>query len=306
MLSLLKARALHSIILIVAVVSVVFLTNFVIGDPVKILLPPSTPPEAVELYRHNLGLDRPILVQYFDFMKRAFTGDFGDSWWQKTPALPIALRPFPATLELGIVAMLFATLVGLTVGLYASARPRSLVDRIATSISFLGISSPLIWLALMLALIFSVKLGWFPTSGYGTLGHMVLPTVALAALPLGRIVQITRAAMLDELAKPYIVTARAKGLSEKKVFIKHALRNALPPIITEVGWETALLLTGYTIIVESVYGWPGFGFATYNAILTRDLPVITALAFVASVVVVVINFLTDIAYWFANPTIRLR
>ncbi|MEJ6783998.1 ABC transporter permease [Aminobacter sp. Piv2-1] len=304
MLKLVTHRLLHSAILIFGVVSVIFFTNFVLGDPVRVLLPASTPQEAVEAFRAQMGFDRPILVQYLDYISGVLTGDFGLSWWQKADALTIAVRPLTATLELGLVAMLIASVFGITIGIAAAAKPDSWIDRLATSISIVGVSLPLIWFTLMLALVFSVFLGWLPTAGYGTWAHMVLPVVSLAALPLGRTVQITRAAMIDEMAKPYITTARARGLSERRIMFRHALRNALPPIVTEIGWESAVLLTGYTIIVESVFGWPGFGFASYHAILTRDMPVIGAMAFVAAVIVVIINILVDIAYVIINPTIR--
>lgn len=297
-------RLLHSAILIFGVVSVIFFTNFVLGDPVRVLLPPSTPPEAVEAFREQMGFNRPIFVQYVDYMSGVLTGDFGLSWWQKSDALAIALRPVPATLELGLLAMAVASVFGITIGIAAAAKPDSWLDRLATSVSIIGVSLPLIWFTLMLALVFSVYLGWLPTAGYGTWSHMVLPVLSLCALPLGRTVQITRAAMIDEMAKPYVTTARARGLSERRIMFRHALRNALAPIVTEIGWESAVLLTGYTIIVESVFGWPGFGFASYHAILTRDMPVIGAMAFVAAVLVVIINVLVDIAYVIINPTIR--
>ena len=296
----------HSVVLIFGVVTVVFFTNFLLGDPVRVMLPASTPPEAVEEFRRQMGFDRPILVQYWEFISNAVFMDFGDSWWQKSPSLEIALRPFPATLQLGVVAIALASLIGIAIGLFAGARPGSTWDKLATSLSILGVSLPLIWFTLMMALIFSVWLGLLPTAGYGSTGHMVLPVVTLAALPLGRTVQITRATIIDELAKPYITTARSKGLSERTVILRHALRNALPPIVTEIGWESALLLTGYSIIVESVYGWPGFGFSLYHAILTRDMPVIIAMAFVAALVVVLINIIVDIIYVIADPTIRKK
>jgi peptide/nickel transport system permease protein len=304
MLRLASYRLVHSLVLIFGVVTAIFFTNFVLGDPVRVLLPPSTPEAAVEVFRHQMGFDRPILIQYWDFISHAVLLDFGDSWWQKSPALEIALRPFPATLQLGLAAIALASVIGVSVGLYAGSHPDTWLDKIATTISIVGVSLPLIWFTLMLALVFSVNLGWLPTAGYGTPAHMVLPVLSLAALPLGRAVQITRASIMDELAKPYITTARSKGFSEGTIVLRHALRNALPPIITEIGWESALLLTGYTIIVESVFGWPGFGFAAYHAILTRDMPVITAMTFVAALVVVVINILVDISYVLLNPTIR--
>lgn len=304
MLRLLLKRTVHSFFLITAVVSVVFLTTFVIGDPVRALLPAETPEDIVEQYREDRGFNRPVLVQYIDYISHAFIGDFGDSWWQRTPALPIALRPLPATFQLGILAMILATSLGIPIGLYAGMNPGSWADRLATVTSLLGVSMPLIWLCPMLAFIFAVTLGLLPTAGYGSWQHMVLPTIALAALPLGRIVQITRASIIDELVKQYVTTARAKGLPNLRVLVQHALRNALLPVITVSGWEFVLVVSGYTIIVEAVFGWPGVGWMLFSAIRIRDVPLLAATAFVIAVVVVVINFTIDILYIIANPLIK--
>jgi len=304
MLRLLLKRTVHSFFLITAAVSVVFLTTFVIGDPVRALLPAETPEEIVEQYREERGFNRPVLIQYVDYMSHSFVGDFGDSWWQRTPALPIALRPLPATFQLGIFAMTLAISLGIPIGVYAGMKPGSWADRLATVTSLLGVSMPLIWLCPMLAFIFAVTLGLLPTAGYGSWQHMVLPTIALAALPLGRIVQITRASIIDELVKQYVTTARAKGLPNRRVLVQHVLRNALLPVITVSGWEFVLVVSGYTIIVEAVFGWPGVGWMLFSAIRIRDVPLLAATAFVIAVVVVVINFAIDILYIIVNPLIR--
>jgi peptide/nickel transport system permease protein len=237
-------------------------------------------------------------------MGGALHGDFGDSWWQRTPALPIALRPLPASFQLAICAILLAILLGIPTGLYASLHPGSWLDRLATFTSLLGISVPLIWLCPVLIIVFASKLRWLPTSGFGSWKNMVLPVIALAALPLGRIVQVTRAAMVDEMVKQYVTTARAKGLKERRVLVGHALKNAILPVITVTGWEFILLVSGYTIIVETMFGWPGIGYMLYTAVKLRDMPLLAATAFVISVVVVVINFVVDILYGIANPLIR--
>jgi peptide/nickel transport system permease protein len=304
MLRLLLKRAVHSFFLITAVVSVVFLTTFVIGDPVRALLPAETPEEIVEKFREERGFNRPVAVQYIDYISHAFVGDFGDSWWQRTSALPIALRPLPATFQLGVIAMILATSLGIPTGVYAGMNPGSWADRLATVTSLLGVSMPLIWLCPMLAFIFAVTLGLLPTAGYGSWQHMVLPTIALAALPLGRIVQITRASIIDELVKQYVTTARAKGLPYRRVMIQHVLRNAMLPVITVSGWEFVLVVSGYTIIVEAVFGWPGVGWMLFTSIRTRDVPLLAATAFVIAVVVVVINFAIDILYIIVNPLIE--
>lgn len=297
-------RFVQSLALIAGVVTLVFFAAFVVGDPARVMLPPETPYEEYLKFRHLMGFDRPLLVQYADFMEGAIRGDFGDSWWQRAPALPIALAPLPATLLLATASIMFACAIGLPLGLLASLRPGSAVDRIAVLVSLLGLSVPVIWLGLMLILVVSVRLGWLPTSGYGSWKHVILPAVALGALPLGRIAQITRATMIDELAQQYIVTANAKGLTRHAVVRRHALKNAAITIVTAIGWEFTLMTAGYTIIVETVFGWPGIGYLLYNAIQNRDLPLVAAAVFVVSVVVAVINFAVDVLYALFDPRVR--
>ncbi len=306
MLRLLQKRLIHSVFLVVAVISVVFLTQFVIGDPVRALLPVGTPPEVIEQYRHTMGFDRPIIVQYLDYMFHAFQGDFGDSWWQRAPALPIALRPLGATFQLGITSILVALITGIPLGIYASFHPGSLADRLTTTFALVGVSLPLIFLCPLLLIIFAVKLGWLPVTGYGSWKNMVLPVIALACIPFGRIVQITRASMMDELAKQYVTTAHAKGLAPGAVLFRHALKNAILPVITVGGWEFVLLVSGSTIIVEKVLGWPGIGFMIWSSIMLRDTPLQAATAFVIAIVVVAINFFIDILYGIANPLVKFE
>lgn len=303
---LLLRRLAHSVVLIAAVLTVVFLATFVVGDPARVMLPPETPYEEYVRFRHAMGFDDPIPVQYLRFASGAVRGDFGDSWWQRTPALPIALQPLPATMLLAAFSILLALLLGQPLGIFASLRPGSAVDRASVLTSLLGVSVPSIWLSLMLILVFSVELPWLPTSGYGTWQHLILPGIALAALPLGRIAQIARAAMIDELAQQYVVTANAKGLDRRSVIVRHALKNAAIPIVTVAGWEFVLMVAGYTIIVETVFGWPGIGFLLYNAIQNRDMPLVEATVFVISVVVVAANFLIDVLYAMVDPRVQYR
>lgn len=299
-------RLIHSVVLIAAVLTVVFLATFVVGDPARVMLPPETPYEEYLRFRRLMGFDDPIPVQYLRFASGAIRGDFGDSWWQRTPALPIAAQPLPATLGLAAFSMLIALLIGQPLGILASLRPGSGIDRLAVLVSLLGVSVPSIWLGLMLILAFAVELPWLPTSGYGTWQHLILPGLTLAALPLGRIAQIARAAMIDELAQQYVVTANAKGLARWEVVARHALKNAAIPIVTVAGWELVLMVAGYTIIVETVFGWPGIGFLLYNAIQNRDMPLVEATVFVIAVVVVVVNFAIDVLYAMVDPRVQYR
>lgn len=303
---LLLRRLLQSVLLIAGVLTLVFFTTFVIGDPARAMLPPETPRDQYLAFRKAMGFDRPILVQYLDFARKAALGDFGDSLWQRAPALPIALQPLPATLLLAAFSIGLAIVVGLPLGVLASLRPGSLIDRLAVLVALFGVSLPVIWLGLMLILIFAVQLGWLPTSGYGSWRNLILPGVSLAALPLGRIAQIARSAMIEELAQQYIVTAHAKGLARRTVYLRHALKNAAIPIITVVGWEFILMVAGYTVIVETVFGWPGVGYLLYNAIRNSDMPLVEAIVFVISVVVVAVNLVVDVLYAAANPQVQVR
>lgn len=298
-------RLLDSALMIFGVLTLVFLAAFVVGDPARMMLPPETPRDQVIAFRHQMGFDRPIPVQFVDFMGGVIRGDFGDSWWQRAPALPIALQPLPATLLLAGVAILIAVAVGLPLGIAGSLRPGSVVDRLAVMLSLIGLSLPVIWLGLMLILIFAVELSWFPTSGYGTWRHLVLPGVSLALLPLGRIAQIGRSAMIDELSKQYVVTAKAKGLRQRAV-VRHALKNAALPLITTISWEFTLMIAGYTVVIETVFGWPGIGLQLYNAIENQDMPLIAATVFLVSGLVVFINFITDVLYAALDPRVAYR
>lgn len=302
MAQLLLRRSLQSIFMVLGVVTLVFLAAFVLGDPARTMLPPETPRAEYLAFRHQMGFDRPVAVQYLDFMGGVLRADFGDSWWQRTPAFPIALEPLPATLQLGAFSIVLAVAVGLPLGIAGSLRPGGVVDRLAVLTALVGLSLPVIWLGLMLILIFAVKLGWFPTSGYGSWRHLVLPGVSLGLLPLGRIAQIARASMIDELSKQYIVTAKAKGLTPPKV-IRHALRNAALPLITTITWEFALMIAGYTVVVETVFGWPGVGYQLYRAIQDRDMPVIEATVFIVSILVVLVNFVSDMLYAVLDPRV---
>lgn len=287
------------------VLTLVFFTGRVVGDPVRLVVGIEAPRERVERIRDNLNLNDPLSIQYVRFLGRAVRGDFGESFWQKTPTLPLVLERLPATFYLAGAALLLAVPLAITLGAIAALKPRSIADRVINVISLGGVSVVEFWLGLMLILVFAVHLGWFRTSGYGGLKFVVLPALTLAYKPLGRISQIARSAMLDELRKPYVKAARAKGLSETRVVFTHALKNAAIPIITISGDELAGLLNG-AIVVETVFGWPGIGLLTIQALERRDLPLVEATVFVVTVMIVLTNLLVDIAYTYLNPRIRFQ
>jgi peptide/nickel transport system permease protein len=284
---------------------VVFFMTHLVGDPASLMLRPEATEEQRQAIRERLGLNDPILVQFGRFIGGVVTGDFGDSIWQRVPALPVVLDRLPATLYLASATLLLAVPLAIVLGIISAVRPGTVIDRIVTVVALGGVSTADFWLGLMLILFFAVRLGWLPTSGYGGAQYVVLPALALAFRPLGRISQVVRSAMLDQLGHPYVTTARAKGLTERVVVYLHTLKNAAIPIATLVGDEAASLLNG-AVVIETVFGWPGVGILLIEAIERRDLPLIEASVFVIAVMIVTVNLLVDVCYTFLDPRVRYR
>ena len=255
-----------------------------------------------EVVEEQLGLDRPLRVQFFDFMSGVVRGDFGDSLWQKVPALPLVLDRLPNTLLLASVTMAVSIPTAVILGSLAAVRPGTIVDRFINVVSLFGVAMVEFWLALMLIFFFAVRLGWLPTGGTGSARHLVLPVLTLSYATVGRVSQLVRSAMLEEYGKTYVKLLRAKGASEMRVF-GHALKNASIPILTLTGDEFASQANG-AMVVETVYGYPGVGALLIHAILNRDLTLIEACVFVLVVVIVTINLLVDVTYSWLDPKIR--
>lgn len=296
-------RLLHSVGVALAVVVLVFFAGRMIGDPARLMLSVDASPEQFESVRDDLGLNEPLGVQFVEFLSGAVQGDFGESFWQKVPAFGLVLERLPATIYLAAVTMALAVPLAIVLGAFAVLKPGSTVDRAVNVVSLSGVSVVDFWLGLMLILVFAVQLGWFPTSGYGGIPFAVLPALSLAARPLGRIAQITRSAMLDEMAKPYIRAAQAKGMSKSRAVFRHGLKNAFVPIITISGDETTSVFNG-AVVVETVFAWPGVGLLLIQALERRDLPLIEATIFTIAVMVIVSNLLVDLTYAYLNPRIR--
>ena len=288
---------------LLGLVVVVFFMTHLVGDPASLMLRPEATEAQRQAVRERLGLNDPILVQFVHFVSGVVRGDFGDSIWQRVPALPVVLSRVPATLYLASVTLLLAIPLSILLGIISSLRPRSFVDRAVTVVALGGVSTADFWLGLMLILLFAVRLGWLPTSGYGGLNYALLPALALAFRPLGRVSQVVRSAMLDQFSQPYVTTARAKGLTERIVVSLHTLKNAAIPIATLVGDEAASLLNG-AVVIETVFGWPGVGILLIQAIERRDLPLIEAAVIVIAVMIVTVNLLVDLAYSFLDPRVR--
>ncbi|MGI8642799.1 MAG: ABC transporter permease [Thermomicrobiales bacterium] len=296
-------RLIHSVFILVGLVIAVFFVTHMLGDPARLMLRPEATEEQVQALRQSLGLDDPLGVQFGRFVGNTLRGDFGDSLWQRVPALPIVLDRVPATLYLTGTTLIVAIPFAVILGIISAVRPRSIADRVVTVVSLTGVSTADFWLGLMLILFFAVQLGWFPTSGYGGAQYVILPAAALAARPVGRVSQVVRSAMLDELSKGYVTTARSKGLRETVVVFYHTLKNAGIPVITLIGDEAAALLNG-AVVIETLFGWPGVGILLIQAIERRDLPLIEASVITIAVMIVLVNLVVDLMYTLLDPRVR--
>lgn len=273
------------------------------GDPAQVIAGEYATKENVELIRKQLGLDRALHVQYFDFIARLLRGDFGRSIRTTAPVLEELKGRYVNTLELTLVSMVIAFIIGVTLGVICAVRWNTWTDNLVMIGAMLGVSMPVFWLGLLLILFFSVQLGWLPSVGKGSLAHFVLPSTTLATLPGAIIARISRASMLDVVREDCVLTARAKGLSEPKVVLKHALRNALIPIITIGGLQMGILLGG-AVITETIFAWPGMGRLLVNSIIARDYPVVQGAVLLLAVTVILVNLIVDLTYAFTNPRIR--
>jgi peptide/nickel transport system permease protein len=299
-------RLAYSLVVVAGVLLVVFVTTRLIGDPARIILPATATQADYEIQRSRMGLDQPILSQFAQFVAGAVRGDFGDSLWSRgTSAMSLVVERVPATFQLVLAGVGLALLVSIPAGVIAARRPRSLVDRTVTVLSLIGFSVPSFLVAMILIIVFAVGLGWFYTSGFGTPRHLVLPAIAVALPIAGRMTQFVRSSMIDEFSRPYIATARSKGVAEPRIAVRHALRNASIPILTLGGWEFTRQLAGYTVAVEVVFAWPGVGQLAAQAILRRDFTVIAADVFLVAIMVVMINLIIDMLYMVLDPRIKL-
>jgi peptide/nickel transport system permease protein len=290
-------------VVFLATTAVFFLVRLT-GDPVRLFLPMDTAPKDIEEFRARLGFEDPLWVQYLRFMGGAVRGDFGESLRQRRPATEVVLERLPATLELGLAALALSGLVGLPLGILAALRRGSGWDRLATLFAVAGQALPGFWLGLLLILLFSVSLHWLPTGGRGSWQQLIMPAVTLAAFGAARYARLTRSAMLDILGQDYIRTARAKGLDALRIVWGHALKNASISLITVTGLQVGRLLGG-AVVVEQIFAWPGLGRTTVQALLNRDFPVVMVAVVLFAALYTLANLLTDLAYAWANPRVRL-
>jgi peptide/nickel transport system permease protein len=277
--------------------------KFIPGDPARAVAGLDASPDDVENIRHQLGLDQPLQVQYVAFLGNALRGDFGRSVRSRRPVSEEVGNTLPATVQLAVVSMCIATAIGVTLGIVAATRQNTIWDAITMAGALLGISVPIFWLGLMLILVFAVQLGWFPSQGRGGPENLVLPSLTLGAASAGTIARMTRSSMLEVLRQDYVRTARAKGLGEQIVVVRHALKNAAIPAITVIGLQFGYLLGG-AVITETVFAWPGMGRLVVEAIKFRDIPVVQACILLLALMFCLINILVDLLYAYLDPRIR--
>jgi len=293
----------QSVLLLVGILVLVFFMLRLTGDPVALMMPREADAEQLEAFREAMGFNKPLLVQFWEFASGAIVGDFGNSLHFRTPALPIVLERLPATVQLAGTALLMAMIIGIPIGLVGGFNPGSLADSVGRLIALLGQSIPNFWLALILILFISVRLGWLPTFGRDELKSVILPAFVLGLPTLGQLVRLTRSAVLEIRGEDFIRTANSKGLEPRVIYTKHVLRNVAIPLISVIGVQFGYMLGG-SIIIETIFAWPGIGQLLEQAIGWRDYPLVMAIAVFTSLAVLLINLLTDVAYAVIDPRIR--
>ena len=297
-------RLLFSIPTLFGVLVVAFLLLYVApGDPVQAMVGERADEATIARLRAELHLDDPLPVQFGHYIAGIARGDLGKSYITNRPIRNDIIERFPKTLQLAGAAMLLATILGVSLGVYSGSHPGGFVDRMGLGVAYLGISFPVYWVGLLLILLFAMTLHWLPPSGFGGLRYLILPALALGMRSIAFLARMTRSAMLESLGADYIRTARAKGVREVLVVGRHALRNALIPIITVLGLDFGAYLTG-SILTETIFSWPGLGRYVVNAIARRDLPAIQGSVLFLSAVFVLVNLITDVAYAKADPRVN--
>jgi ABC-type dipeptide/oligopeptide/nickel transport system permease component len=305
MLKYLIRRLLLTVPVLLGVATLVFaLIHFIPGDPAQAMLGEGATPEEVHQLRERLGLNRPLVVQYGSFLKGLVRGDLGVSLRNDQPVTRQILERVPATAELAFASMTVAVLIAIPLGIIAAVWRGTAVDFSAMTLSLVGISVPNFWLGPLLAMIFAVELGWLPVGGRGTLAHLVLPAVTLGGALAAILARMTRASLLEELREPYVLAARAKGVSRTRAVLHHAFRNSLIPIVTILGLQFGVVLTG-AVITETIFAWPGIGRLLIQSISFRDYPLVQGCVLLIAVTYVGVNLLTDLTYGFLDPRIRV-
>lgn len=297
------SRVGQSILLLFGVLLLVFMMVRITGDPAALMMPREASAEQVEAFRERMGFNRPLIVQFADFLVGAIQGDFGNSLHFRTPAMPMVLERMPATVQLAATGLFIAMIIGIPLGLVGGFNPGSVVDSAGRTLALLGQSIPNFWLALIMILFFAVRLGWFPSFGRDQWHSVVMPAFVLGLPTMGQIVRLTRSAVLEIRGEDFIRTAYSKGLEPRVIYTKHVVRNVAIPLVSVIGVQFGYMLGG-SIYIETIFAWPGMGQLLEQAIGWRDFQLIIAIAVFTSLVVLVINLLTDLAYAIIDPRIR--
>lgn len=297
-------RLITAVLVVLGVSVIVFFLTFLSGDPATLMLPATASGQQIRDFRHEMGYDDPIIVQYGHYLQRAVQGDFGKSIIHHQAALPLIVQRLPATFELSVSAILIAIALAVPLGILGAVKRGTPLDLGAMFVALIGQSVPNFWMAIMMIYLFAVVLGILPTSGRGGISHLLMPAVAIAINLMALLTRLVRSTMLEVLGEDYIRTARAKGLREIAVISRHALRNALVPLVTVIGLQFGYIL-GSAVVIETVFTWPGVGLFTIQAITNRDYPVVQASVFVLATAVVLINLVVDLIYGLLDPRIRV-
>ena len=304
MLSLLVRRLAQAFLILLGVAAITFVLLYALpADPARMIAGRSATAQTVASIRHELGLDQPLLVQFWNYLTGLLQGDLGRSYAQKTEVWTLIAARLPATLTLMAAGIFVEVVLGITFGTIAAVKRGSFVDRLVMMASFVGVSAPQFVAALLLLYLFAVTLGWFPMSGYGTFAHIVLPASTLGILGAGWYARMVRSAMIDVLNQDYVRTARAKGLSSTRIIFRHALPNAILPIIAMIGIDIGQFMGG-VVVVEAVYGWPGIGQLAWQAIQQVDIPIIMGVTLTSALAIVIGNLLADLIAPVIDPRIR--
>ncbi len=301
-------RVIQMVIAVFGISVIVFIITNMLGDPVDVLLPPETPREQREIYREQMGFNRPLAVQYLDFLGDAVRGNFGNSFRSERPAMTIVMERMPATLLLTFSGTVLAIIIAIPMGIISAYKRHTIWDNISTLFVVAGQAMPIFWLGLMLIIVFGVNLKWLPPSGYGEFGidrikHMVLPTIVLGVFLAPVTERLVRSGILDALTQDYVRTARAKGLRERVVLTRHALRNTMIPVTTVLGLQFGQLLGG-AVITETVFAWPGVGLLAIESIRNADFPVTQAAVVVLAIVISLVNLGVDLVVGVLDPRIK--
>ena len=304
MLRFISIRAAESLIAIWGVLTIVFLSARLTGDPAVLMLPVGATAEQLQDFRHMMGLDRPLLEQYASFLWRALQGDFGESLMHHRPAFDVVIERLPATIQLAVTALTFGILLGGGMGFIAARKRGTVVEFAAMSLALIGQAVPIFWLGIMLVIVFSLQLAWLPTGGREGFLSLILPAATLAAFTSASIARLLRSSMIDVLEQDFVRTAWAKGLRSRTVYARHVMRNALVPVVTMVGILAGELLGG-AVLVETIFSWPGIGSAVVRAIEAKDFTVVQAAVAVISTTFILVNFGVDLLYGVLDPRIRI-